>query len=133
MKKVIDWVKKQVNAPAATDEFVEMEHVKPEPKVKVRTFQLTCFDDTKSIVSVLREGRTIMLVDVAQLREKDVIDLKRSVNKLKGASAELGAEIAGLGGDWLVLAPSFAEIYRPKPLPKEAEVQDLEEEGFVKK
>lgn len=127
MKKVIDWVKKQVNAPEASEEFVELDHIKPEPKVKVRTFQLACFDDTKKIVSVLREGRTIMLVDVSSLREKDVIDLKRSVNKLKGASAELGAEIAGLGGDWILIAPSFAEIYKPKPLPKEPELQDLGE------
>lgn len=127
MKRIVNWVKTRVNAPEAADEFVELDHIKPEPKVKVRTFQLACFDDTKKIVSVMREGRTIMLIDVAQLREKDVIDLKRSVNKLKGASAELGAEIAGLGGDWIVIAPSFAEIYRPKPLPKEPELKDLEE------
>ncbi|MBU2638935.1 MAG: cell division protein SepF [Nanoarchaeota archaeon] len=127
MKRIVNWVKNKVNAPEATDEFVELDQIKPEPKVKVRTFQLTCFDDTKRIVAVMRESKTIMLVDVSQLREKDVIDLKRSVNKLKGASAELGAEIAGLGGDWLVIAPSFAEIYRPKPVPKVPEVDDLEE------
>ena len=82
--------------------------------------QLTCFDDTKKIAAVLREGRTIMLLDVSPLKEKDVIDLKRSVNKLKNVSAEMGSEIAGLSGDWIVLAPGFAEIYRTKPVaPKE--------------
>ena len=130
MKRVVNWVKNAVMAPASSADFIELEHQKQEPKVSVRTMQLTCFDDTKKIAAVLREGRTIMLLDVSPLKEKDVIDLKRSVNKLKNVSAEMGSEIAGLSGDWIVLAPGFAEIYRPKPVaPKEEapEVQEVEE------
>ncbi|MDD4877605.1 MAG: cell division protein SepF [Candidatus Nanoarchaeia archaeon] len=126
MQRVFDWVKNKVAAPAS-DEFIEMEHQKQDPKVSIRTMQLTCFDDTKKIAAVLREGRTIMLLDVSTLKEKDVIDLKRSVNKLKGVSAEMGAEIAGLGGDWIVLAPGFAEIYRPKPIPQAPEMSEVSE------
>lgn len=126
MKKVLDWVMNKVAAPA-TDEFIEMEHQKQDPKVSIRTMQLTCFDDTKKIAAVLREGRTIMLLDVSTLKDKDIIDLKRSVNKLKSVSAEMGAEIAGLGGDWIVLAPGFAEIYRSKPVARAPEVQEFEE------
>lgn len=125
--KVLDWVMNKVAAPA-TEDFIEMEHLKQNPKVSIRTMQLTCFDDTKKVAAVLREGRTIMLLDVSPLKEKDVIDLKRSVNKLKNVSAELGAEIAGLGGDWIVLAPGFAEIYRPKPIPQAPEMSEVSEE-----
>jgi len=129
MERVINWVKNAVKAPASSEDFIEMEHQKQEPKVSVRTMQLTCFDDTKKVAAVLREGRTIMLLDVSPLKEKDIIDLKRSVNKLKNVSAEMGSEIAGLSGDWIVLAPGFAEIYRPKPVVKEEapEVSEFEE------
>jgi len=126
MERVINWVKNAVKAPDSSEDFIELEHLKQEPKVSVRTMQLTCFDDTKKVAAILREGRTIMLLDVSPLKEKDIIDLKRSVNKLKSVSAEMGSEIAGLSGDWIVLAPGFAEIYRPKPVVKE-EAQEFEE------
>ena len=128
MERVINWVRNAVKAPASSADFIEMEHQKQEPKVSVRTMQLTCFDDTKKVAAVLREGRTIMLLDVSPLKEKDVIDLKRSVNKLKNVSAEMGSEIAGLSGDWIVLAPAFAEIYRPKPVAQAPEMGDVSEE-----
>ena len=126
MKRIVDWVKEKVRVPSATGEFIEMEHARAEPKVSIKTYQLTCFDDTKRIVSELREGRTIMLIDVSPIKEKDVIDLKRSVNKLKTASAEMGGEIAGLGGDWLLIAPAFAEIWKQKPVPVNTELKDVE-------
>lgn len=121
MKRIVNWVKNKVMVPSQAGDFVEMEHQKPEAKVLVKTYQLTSFDDTKRLVGELREGRTIMLIDVSQIREKDVIDLKRSVNKLKTATAEMGGEIAGLGGDWLLIAPAFAEVWKQKPLPEEFE------------
>jgi len=121
MKKILSWVKKHVETPEEPSEYVEIEHARPQPKVKVRTFHLESFDDTKAIISVMREGTTIALIDVSPLREKDVIDLKRSVNKLKNACAEIGCSIAGLSGDWIVIAPSYAEIYKPKPKEEEKE------------
>ncbi|HII15272.1 MAG TPA: cell division protein SepF [Nanoarchaeota archaeon] len=125
MKRIVNWVKEKVRIPSANSgEFIEMEHAKAEPKVSIKTYQLTCFDDTKRIVSELREGRTIMLIDVSPIKEKDIIDLKRSVNKLKTATAEMGGEIAGLGGDWLLIAPMFAEIWKQKAVP--VEMKDVE-------
>jgi len=101
-------------------EFIEVEHARPEPKVMIRTFQLYSFDDTKTILAAMREGRTVILVDLGPLREKDVVDLKRAVNKLRNACMELGADIASLGGDWIIIAPGFAEIYRPQLAPPQA-------------
>ena len=127
MRRIVNWVKEKVRAPSAsTGEFIEMEHTRPMPKVSIKTYQLTCFDDTKRIVSELREGRTIMLIDVSTIKEKDIIDLKRSVNKLKTATAEMGGEIAGLGGDWLLIAPVFAEIWRQKHVIVPEEMKDVE-------
>ncbi|MBU4242289.1 MAG: cell division protein SepF [Nanoarchaeota archaeon] len=113
MKKFLSWIKNKASAPGQ-DEFLEMEEMRPAAKVTVKTYQLESFEDAKRVISDLRVGNIIGLVDMKPLREKDVIDLKRSIIKLKNVCAEFGADIASLGGDWIVIAPGFAEIYKPK-------------------
>lgn len=122
MKKFLSWMKSKGAVPQ-DDEFLEMEESKPEPKVTVKTYQLESFEDAKRVISDLRLGNVVALVDMKPLREKDVIDLKRSITKLKNVCAEFGADIASLGGDWIVVAPGFAEIYKPKA--NEPEVVDM--------
>lgn len=122
---MISWVKNKTSKPLTSDEFIEMDHQKPIPKITIKKFQLQSFDDTKKVISELREGKTVALVDMKPLREKDVIDLKRSINKLKSACMEIGADIASLGGDWIVLAPSFAEIYKPSIAKNGPEIVDI--------
>ena len=52
-----------------------------------------------------------MLLD-PNLKENDVIELKRSINKLKKTCDAIQGDIAGIGEDWVVVAPSFVEVYR---------------------
>jgi SepF-like predicted cell division protein (DUF552 family) len=131
MKKVVSWVKKQISEEEAEPEYIEMEEDKPKPKVLVRTFQLKSYDDVKRVLAALREGKTIALIDMGPLREKDVIDLKRSITKLKNVCAELGANIASLGGDWIIVAPGFAEIYKPQvPTPSDMPEPKPSEEDY---
>lgn len=109
------WIRNMLAEPEQVGEdFVPVEQDRPSAKVLVKTFQLQSFDDTKTVLATLREGNVISLVDMGPLREKDVIDLKRSISKLKNACAELGADIASLGGDWIIVTPGFAEIYKPQ-------------------
>jgi hypothetical protein len=46
------------------------------------------------------------------LKEKDLTELKRSINKLKKTCDAVDGDIAGFGDDYIVVAPSFAKIYR---------------------
>lgn len=84
-------------------------------KVIIRPFTLTDFQDVKPVLDSLRDGNTIALINIAPLKERDIVELKRSVNKLKKTADAMNGALAGFGEDWIVIAPSFAEIHRQKP------------------
>src|SRR3989344_1190666 len=52
-------------------------------KIVVRTFTIEDFQDIKPVLDSIREGYTIGLINIRPIRDKDVIELKRTVNKLK--------------------------------------------------
>lgn len=99
----------------AEDEYVELNtdnELGTSSKIVVRPFVLEDFSDVKSVLDVLREGYTICLLNIKPLREKDMIELKRAINKLKKTIEAVGGDIAGFGEDYIVVVPSFAQIYR---------------------
>lgn len=98
------------------ENYVELETEQNETrsKVIVRPFMLETFDDTKQILDSLREGATIALVNIKPLKEKDLVELKRAINKLKKTTDAINGEIAGFGEDYVVVTPQFASIYRTK-------------------
>jgi SepF-like predicted cell division protein (DUF552 family) len=85
-------------------------------KVIVRPFLLEDFEDVKPILDSLREGYTIALVNIRPLKDHDLVELKRAINKLKKTADAIEGEIAGFGEDYLVVTPSFASIYRSKQM-----------------
>ena len=84
----------------------------PKAKVLVRPFFIEDFADIKPALDALREGTTIALVNIKPLKDKDIVELKRAVNKLKKTCDAIEGDIAGFGEDWIVITPSFAQIYR---------------------
>ncbi|MBI4452150.1 cell division protein SepF [Candidatus Woesearchaeota archaeon] len=88
-------------------------------KLMVRPFVIEEFEHIKPILDALREGHTIALINIKPLKDKDLVELKRAINKLKKTCDALEGDIAGFGENWIAAVPSFAYIYRgPKP-PKE--------------
>ena len=83
-------------------------------KVIVRPFVLDDFSDIKPVLDSLRDGTTICLINIRPLKDKDLVELKRAINKLKKTCDASGGDIAGFGDDYLVATPGFAEIYRSK-------------------
>lgn len=99
------------------EEYVELNSepmVHDDSKVMVRPFNLEDFDGVKEILDVLREGSTIALVNIKPLKDKDMVELKRSISKLKKTVDAIKGDIAGFGEDYIVVVPNFAEIYRAK-------------------
>ena len=86
-------------------------------KVIVRPFVLKSFEDITPILNALREGYTIAIIDIKQLRAKDVIELKRSVSKIKKTADALEGSIAGFGENTIIVTPQFADIYKPSARP----------------
>ena len=98
------------------EDYVELETAEEEIKSKIiiRPFILKDFEDIKQILDALREGSTIAIINIKPLKDKDLIELKRAINKLKKTTDALEGEIAGFGEDYIIATPGFAEIYRTK-------------------
>lgn len=99
------------------DEYVELDtqsHDESKAKVIVRSYALTDFADVKPVLDALRDGYTIALLNIKPLKDKDIIELKRAINKLKKTCDAIDGDIAGFSDDYLVLTPNFAQIYREK-------------------
>lgn len=100
---------------SAEDEYVELNSSMTETgsqKVIVRPFVIEDFADVKKILDVLREGKTVCLLNIKPLREKDIIELKRLINKVKKTVEAVSGDIAGFGEDYIIVVPSFAKIHR---------------------
>ncbi len=139
MKKVLHKIKNMFSSPEDYEE-VEQEAVEQEgdyveidsssiqkskKKVIVKTFFLEDFEHVKPILEDLREGNTVALVNIKPLKEKDIIELKRAINKLKKTCDAIEGEIAGFGEDYIVVTPSFAKIHRSK---QTVDVEESKEE-----
>ena len=90
------------------DEYIEIDLTKEEKdhKVMVKLFTLKQYEDINEVLNALREGYTITIVDIKTLKQKDPIELKRAISKLKKTTDALEGTIAGIvraGG-----VPAFA-------------------------
>ncbi|MBU1251998.1 MAG: cell division protein SepF [Nanoarchaeota archaeon] len=97
-----------------SDEYLEIDLGKEEPesKVFVKLFALKDYDDVNDVLNALREGYTIAVIDIKILRQKDSIELKRAVSKIKKTVDALEGNIAGFGENVVIATPSFARIHR---------------------
>ena len=97
------------------DEYVELDSTQSKEDkshVVVRPFVMEEFEDIKQVLDVLREGSTIALINIKPLKEKDLVELKRAVSKLRKTCEAIEGDIAGFGEDYVVAVPYFAKIHR---------------------
>ena len=123
MKKFLGKFKGRFSSPEeegeGDEEFVELNtNITEDAKTKIiiRPFVVEDFSDIKDILDSLREGYTIALINIKPLKDKDMIELKRAVAKLKKTCEAIEGDIAGFGEDWIVITPSLGEIYRNKQM-----------------
>ena len=99
------------------DEYLEIdlenESVKGS-KIIVKLFTLNQYEDVNVILNALRDGYTIAIVDFRVLKQKDPIELKRAVSKIKKTIDALEGSIAG-HENLIVATPSFAKIHKELP------------------
>lgn len=85
----------------------------------VKPYVIEDFEHIKPILDALREGNTVALINIKPLKDKDLVELKRAINKLKNTCDAIEGDIAGFGEDWIAAVPSFAHIFRGKKETKE--------------
>jgi SepF-like predicted cell division protein (DUF552 family) len=114
---VFDKIKRAWNSSenSEAEDYVEIDvgQEKKKSKVCVKPFVLKKFDDVNTVLNSLREGYTIAVIDIKDLRKKDVIELKRAVSKIKKTTEALEGSIRGFGENIIIATPQFAEITAP--------------------
>ena len=114
---------------AEKEDYVELgtEGGGSDSKITVRPFVLQDFESIKPILDSLREGHTVALVNIKPLKDKDLVELKRAINKLKKTCDAIEGDIAGFGDDWIAAVPSFAKIHRAKKEEEPSQKRRIEE------
>lgn len=100
---------------------------RPKSKILIKPFVVKEFEDIKPALDALRDGYTIALINIRPIKDKDIVELKRAVNKLKKTCDAINGDIAGFGEDWIVVTPSFAQVHR-NVLSKEVVKEAVKEE-----
>ena len=134
LNMVLDKVKKIFSSrgDSSDGEYVEIDfgQEKKEKKVLVKLFNLRQYDDVNNILNALREGYTIAIVDMKTLRQKDAIELKRAISKIKKTVDALEGAINGFGENMIIATPSFATIHKEEEV-KKAEKQNKFDFGEI--
>ena len=100
--------------PSQDDEYATLaqgDEEQPDGKMLLHIERLSDFSDSDRIQQRLRDGH-LMIVKIRDLRQKDAIELKRAVAKIRKTCLALNGDIAGLGDDWIIVTPATARIHR---------------------
>ena len=105
--------KKEEQKESTSPEFIEYDEnaFKEEINIRIRVEKLKDYKDTERIQQLIREGYIVFL-RIKEMRERDINELKKSVDKLKRTIEAMNGDIVGVDEDYLVLTPSYATIYR---------------------
>jgi len=80
-------------------------------RVNIRIETLNDYRDVENIQKFVREGNIVFL-KIRRLKERDLGELKRCVDRLRKTIVASNGDIIGIEEDFLVLTPNFAKIYR---------------------
>jgi len=119
----------EVMEEASEEGYVELdtEGADEDSKIVVKPYVISEFEHVKEVLDDLREGHTLALINIKPLKDKDIVELKRAINKLKKTCDAIEGDIAGFGEDWIAAVPSFAHIHRAKSKAEGEKVPEVTE------
>lgn len=85
-----------------------------EHSLDVRVFVLDDYENIRDILDVIRGAKTMCLIDIHLLRNKDPDELRRAVDKLKKTVEATGGELVGFHENWILSAPQGVHIHKGK-------------------
>lgn len=80
--------------------------------VDVRVFVLDDYESIRDILDVIRGGKTMCLIDIHLLRNKDADELKRAVDKIKKTVEAVSGELVGFHENWVMAVPKNVHIHK---------------------
>lgn len=95
------------------DDYVELDEMQQETAdgVRIRVHTLNEYGDVEPVQDMLRDG-DIVWVKIKPLRDKDMTDLKRAIDRIKKTVRSIEGDVAGIDEDWLIATPDYAHIHR---------------------
>ncbi len=80
----------------------------------VKVFVLDDYENIRDILDIIRGEKTLCLIDIHLLRNKDPDELRRAVDKLKKTIEAIGGELVGFHENWVLAAPNTVHIHKSK-------------------
>jgi SepF-like predicted cell division protein (DUF552 family) len=74
------------------------------PERYVTVYKLRGFSDVDGCTGQLSEGN-IVLLDIKPLADRSVTELKHAIDEIKDTCSSMGADLAGIGENHLILTP----------------------------
>jgi SepF-like predicted cell division protein (DUF552 family) len=96
------------------EDFLELEpaaHDGDRSLVTVRIEELEDFKDVEVVQKLVRNGNIVFL-KIKSLRDKNLGELKRSVQKLQKGAMAMNGDIVGIDDNFLVICPQGARVFR---------------------
>jgi SepF-like predicted cell division protein (DUF552 family) len=102
--------------PENEEEFIEIESETEgeRRRVNIKIENLNDYRDIDNIQRLVREGNIVFL-RIKRMKERDLGELKRSIERLRRATTSMNGDIVGVDEEFLILTPSFAKVYRGEP------------------
>ncbi len=110
-------------------EYVELEISKdtePTPKLYVKVFSVSRYEDADTIINELREGSSIIIIKAKDLYTHDQEELKRFISKIKKTADAISAQIIGIDESYFIVAPSFVKIEKGEVMPPDQSTQIIQ-------
>lgn len=103
---------RKADATAERIDYLEVtESAETRGPLKIVVETLADFADTEKIQARLREG-DIVWIKIKPLKEKDMTELKRAVDRLRKTCMAVEGDIAGIDEDYLVITPKGVVVHR---------------------
>lgn len=94
------------------EKYVESTGGEAGSKMQVRVGEIQRYEDLKDFTDYVYGGN-VLILDFSPIAEEEVI-LKRITNDLKKLTKEINGDIAGIGNNLMIIAPSDVKIERRK-------------------
>ena len=81
-------------------------------RIFIRSKKIKSLEDVPYVVNEVREGR-IMLLDISRLNnggEQSHLELKRIIERIRGETRGIEADLALVNDDCVIVTPSFVQI-----------------------
>jgi len=94
------------------EKYVETTGAMAGAKMHVRVGEIQRYEDLKEFSDYVYGGN-VLILDFSAIAEEDVI-LKRITSDLKKLAKEINGDIAGIGNNLMIIAPSDVKVERRK-------------------